>query len=182
MFMRTERLFLRPVFTEDWREVFREIADDRVVRMLARAPWPYRPSDARAFCARARQEPGHKFAITLPELAGAPIIGMVGIEPDGEGTTELGYWIGRRWQGRGYASEAVQGVLQIAAAIGIDTVEAGHFLDNPASAQVLRKAGFVETGEVRPTKCLGRGGEMVLARRYAKMLREPALVDRPAAA
>lgn len=46
-------------------------------------------------------------------------------------------------------------------------VEAGHYLDNPASGAVLRKAGFVETGEVRPTHALGRGGQLVLARRYS---------------
>ena len=50
---------------------------------------------------------------------------------------------------------------------------AGHYVDNPASARVLRKIGFRETGEVRPAFCRARGGELVLARRYALEL-EPA--------
>ena len=50
MFTRTARLLLRPPFPEDWREVYSGINDAGVVRMLARAPWPYAPEDAQAFC------------------------------------------------------------------------------------------------------------------------------------
>lgn len=50
MFHRTQRLFLRPVFPEDWEAIFVGIADEGVVRNLARAPWPYRADDARHFC------------------------------------------------------------------------------------------------------------------------------------
>jgi RimJ/RimL family protein N-acetyltransferase len=51
-------------------------------------------------------------------------------------------------------------------------VLAGHYVDNPASGRVLRKLRFRETGEVRPTECRARGGELVLARRYALDLAE----------
>lgn len=165
MFMRTERLFLRPTFPEDWRDIHRGIADFRIVSMLARAPWPYREADAKAFCASPTPAGAMKFAVTLPDVAGAPVIGQVGIEPGDEGY-ELGYWIGREWQRRGYASEAVRGVLQTARALGIERVHAGHYLENAASGKVLKANGFIETGEIRPTACAARGGELVLARRY----------------
>lgn len=165
MFMRTERLFLRPTFPEDWRDIHRGIADFRVVSMLSRAPWPYRPSDAVAFCRKPVPANPMKFAVTLPQLAGAPVIGQIGIEP-GEDGHELGYWIAQRFQRRGFASEAVRGVLEIARTIGIERVHAGHFLENMASGKVLKANGFVETGEIRPTPCAARGGESFLARRY----------------
>ncbi len=165
MFMRTDRLFLRPVFPEDWREIYRGIANYGIVRMLARAPWPYTCADAIAYCGRPATGKAMKFAITLPERTGAPIIGQIGIERDDEGE-ELGYWIGREWRGRGYATEAVRGVLDMATALGLKRVNAGHYLENPASGKVLKKNGFVETGEVRPTACAARGGEVILARRY----------------
>ena len=41
MFFRSERLFLRPVWPEDWQAILNGIADEAVVRNLARAPWPY---------------------------------------------------------------------------------------------------------------------------------------------
>lgn len=172
MFIRTPNLFLRPVFAEDWRAVYCGIADRRVVSMLVSAPWPYRPEHARDFCRRPVVIGTMRFAITLPKVENCPLAGMIGLDaPVAKGGAhELGYWVARQWQGRGIASEAVSGVLEIARAIGIARVEAGHFVDNPASGRVLRRAGFTETAEIRPTPSAGRGGESVLARRYALAL------------
>ncbi|MDE1467873.1 GNAT family N-acetyltransferase [Aurantiacibacter sp. D1-12] len=183
MFMRTERLFLRPVFPEDWRGVYRGIADENVVRNLARAPWPYCEHDARKFCADAQAGSENKFVITLPSEQGAPIIGMIGFGPrqDG-GPDELGYWIGRAWQRRGFATEAVRGVIEVAEALGLKALGAGHYIDNPASGKVLRKAGFTETGEIDRTICMARGGEMLPTRRFVKWLGADADSYRPAAA
>lgn len=183
MFMRTERLFLRPVFPEDWRGIYRGIADFGVVSMLARAPWPYREEDAQQFCADAEAGKENRFVITLPGRSGASVIGMVGFGPRGKsGGQELGYWIGRDWQGRGFATEAVQGAVQVAEALGIAVLEAGHYLDNPASGKVLRKAGFSPTGDLEPTICMARGGETVMACRYEMPLGVNAGEVRPAAA
>ena len=64
MFARTERLLLRPGWSEDAPALFQAIADERIVRNLASAPWPYSLADAEAFLARERdpREP------TLPHL------------------------------------------------------------------------------------------------------------------
>jgi len=169
MFIRTPNLFLRPVFAEDWRAIYCGIADPRIVAMLASAPWPYRPEDAQAFCRRPVPKGAMRFVITLPAVENCPLVGMIGVDRAGEhgASHELGYWVAGQWQGRGIATEAVAGVLEIARTIGIGRVEAGHFVDNSASGRVLRRAGFIETGEIRPTPCAGRGGELVLARRYA---------------
>ena len=51
MFYRSERLFLRPAFPEDSRELYEGICDAGVIAMLASAPWPYRPADAEQYCA-----------------------------------------------------------------------------------------------------------------------------------
>ena len=40
----------------------------------------------------------------------------------------------------------------------------GHFADNPASGQVLVKAGFLYTGDVEMRACNARGGELVPTR------------------
>ena len=55
------------------------------------------------------------------------------------GGHELGYWVARRWWGRGIASEAVRGILDVARMRGWNRVSAEHFLDNPASRRVLLK-------------------------------------------
>ena len=166
MFHRSERLFLRPAFPEDAREIYEGICDAGVVQMLARPPWPYRPADAVEFCTRETDPQSPRFVITLPGGKGSPVIGAVGLHRDKDGL-ELGYWIARDHWGQGYATEAARGALEVARALGHGRVLSGHFVDNPASGRVLRKLGFRETGEVRPTECRARGGEMVLTRRYA---------------
>lgn len=174
MMIRTPRLLLRPAFPEDAREMFAAINDAGTVRMLANAPWPYLPEHARAFCNVPHDPLAMRFVIALPSERGAPIVGMVGINEREDEELSLGYWIARDSRGRGFAAEAASAALDAAAMLGHRRVTAGHWLDNPASGAVLERIGFAETGEVRPAHCLGRGGELVLARRYACDLRERA--------
>jgi RimJ/RimL family protein N-acetyltransferase len=169
MFYRSERLFLRPAFPEDSRELYHAICDAAVVANLSRAPWPYGIADAEEACSRRADAQAPNFLVTLPGSKGAPIVGAIGFKREGD-DIELGYWIGRDHWGNGYATEAGRAALEIAGALGRERVIAGHFIDNPASGRVLRKLGFRETGEVRPTFCRARGNEMVLARRFAREL------------
>jgi len=165
MMIRTRRLTLRPPFPEDWRELHAAINDEGVVRMLASAPWPYLPEHARDWCAQPPNPREMRFVIALPGADGAPIIGSIGIGAREAPT--LGYWIARDHRRQGFATEAIEAVLDCAATIGHRQVVAGHWLDNPASGAVLARCGFVETGELRAEPCLGRGGVEVVARRYA---------------
>ena len=156
MFHRSERLFLRPAWPEDWEAVLGGIADERVVRNLARAPWPYTAENAREFVSRPQDPRFPGFLIELPSRLGRQSIGYIGLA-DREGKVELGYWIARPWWGRGYATEAARGVLEIARLLGHRRVSAGHFADNPASGRVLRKLGFRPTGAVAERHSCARG-------------------------
>ncbi|MEO7177409.1 MAG: GNAT family N-acetyltransferase [Allosphingosinicella sp.] len=158
MFVRTTRLLLRPGWSQDATALFEAIGDERIVRNLATAPWPYRPGDAESWLATQRKasEPSLlilRCAETAPELIGA--IGF-GRRPTGE--MEFGYWIARRHWGRGYATEAGRAVLATARyGLRLKRLDAGHFLDNPASGRVLEKLGFTPTGTIVPRFSAGRG-------------------------
>jgi RimJ/RimL family protein N-acetyltransferase len=156
MFIRSERLFLRPGWPEDWEELLAVINDEEVVRNLARAPWPYTMHDAMEFAAREQEKLLPHFFITLPTAQGAKLIGSIGLARDQE-HVELGYWIARDWWGQGFATEAVRAVLRLATALGHRRLIAGHFADNPASGRVLAKAGFKPTGERGIRFSQGRG-------------------------
>lgn len=156
MFHRTERLFLRPAWPEDWEEVLGGIADEGVVRNLARAPWPYGPDQAREFVGRPQDGRLPHFLIVLPAADGARAIGCAGLG-DHHGEAELGYWLARPWWGRGFATEAGRGVLEVARLLGYARVAAGHFTDNPASGRVLRKLGFRPTGTIGERHSCARG-------------------------
>jgi RimJ/RimL family protein N-acetyltransferase len=158
MFIRSERLFLRPAWPEDWAELWPAINDAGVVRNLAKAPWPYAMEDAMEFARLPQERLVPHFLITLPTSAGSQLIGSAGLGWE-EGHVELGYWIARSNWGQGYATEAARAVLQLARALGHQRIAAAHFADNPASGRVLAKAGFVRIGEPKPRFSRGRGAE-----------------------
>jgi RimJ/RimL family protein N-acetyltransferase len=158
MFIRSERLFLRPGWPEDWTELLARVADEGIVRNLATAPWPYTADAARAY-ASLPQAPRHPhFMVTLPGAEGSRLIGTVGLIAGHNGAgPELGYWIARDQWNRGYATEAARAVLKLARTLGHRRVTAHRFLDNPASGRVLRKLGFCPTA-LTERASLGRGG------------------------
>jgi RimJ/RimL family protein N-acetyltransferase len=158
VFIRSERLFLRPAWPEDWEELLGLIADEKIVRNLARAPWPYRPDHARDFTARPQDQRLPNFFVST--AANGELIGSVGLGRDDEGRTELGYWIARPHWGNGYAPEAARAVLRLAKTLGHRRVVAGHFVDNPASGRVLAKVGFRPTGVINKRFSLARGCEV----------------------
>jgi len=156
MFARTERLLLRPSWPEDAGELHEAIADEGIVRNLARAPWPYTADDAAAFAALEHDLLFPNFLLML-RTDGAPrLVGSCGLGQRG-GEAELGYWIARPYWGLGFASEAARSVVKIAKAIGHRKLVSGHFIDNPASGRVLRKLGFRSTGKNEPRHSEGRG-------------------------
>jgi RimJ/RimL family protein N-acetyltransferase len=165
MFLRTQRLFLRPAWPEDARELARAIGQEAVVRMLARVPWPYREEDARSWIASPRDPYLPNLLITLPEESGR-IVGCIGLHEDG-GQAEVGYWIAPTHWGRGYATEALGGLLSLARLAGHRRIVSRHAADNPASGRVLKKAGFRPTGRARPFRSLGRETGQLSAPEYA---------------
>ena len=159
MFARTERLLLRPSWPEDAAELHAAIADEGIVRNLARAPWPYTHEEAVRFATMDHDEQYPAFLLML-RTDGAPrLIGACGLGERG-GEAELGYWIARPYWGLGFASEAGWAVMNIAKAIGHSKLIAGHFTDNPASGGVLRKLGFRDTGRSEERHSKGRGKAM----------------------
>ena len=171
MFARTPRLLLRPGFPEDAPALAAAIADEAIARNLANVPWPYSVRDAEAFLACPR-DPVLPSLLIFERGAGAPqLAGACGLGRRPSGSVELGYWIGKSFWGRGYASEACAALIDIARALGLKSIEGSHFLDNPASGRVLEKLGFEPTGLIAPRLSCARGAE-VPARLMRLVLKE----------
>ncbi|HET7816853.1 MAG TPA: GNAT family N-acetyltransferase [Sphingomicrobium sp.] len=159
MFARTDRLLLRPGWAEDAPALAEAIADQRIVRNLATAPWPYRLRDAEAFLAQPR-DPRLPTLLVFERTGGPPqLVGSCGLGRRPSGAVELGYWIARPYWGRGYATEACTALVEIARTLGIRQLEGSHFLDNPASGRVLEKLGFEPLGITAPRLSCARGAE-----------------------
>ena len=77
---------------------------------------------------------------------------------EGSGERLVGYWLGRPFWGKGYATEAGRRAVKFAfETLNADTLNAGWFHDNPASDRVLEKLGFQPAGEEERTS-ISRGG------------------------
>ncbi|MCB2195372.1 MAG: GNAT family N-acetyltransferase [Bacteroidetes bacterium] len=69
-------------------------------------------------------------------------------EPDANGEVEIGYGTYSEFQGKGYMTEAVKGIINWAAnEPGIKKVKASTDKDNIASWRVLEKNNFVQVSE-----------------------------------
>lgn len=165
MFIRTQRLFLRPAWREDAPALARTLGDWEIVRNLSRVPWPYTEAEAAAFCGGACPGPREgRFLIFWRDPEGLPTLaGGIGFGPFREAghATELGYWLGRDFQRRGIAVEAGRAVLElIFMGLRLPHVAAAHHVDNPASGKVLRRLGFTQTGRTLAYPALARGGQV----------------------
>ncbi len=108
-----------------------------------RFPHPYTLADAEAYIEEARaKDPECWFAITLEDRP----IGAIGLIPRDDINricSELGYWLGEPYWGKGYASEAARGFADWTFANrDFHRLEGIVFTHHPASARVLEHAGF----------------------------------------
>jgi RimJ/RimL family protein N-acetyltransferase len=159
----TDRLTLRALRMKDAPRVARFCGDPGVGRMLAMTPLPYLDVAAEGWImiTRARAPLGLDYVFAI-DLEGEGLIGAAGAHKRDGDAYEVGYWLGRPYWGQGYATEALSALVTEARALG--TLQAGHFIDNPASGHVLQKSGFAYTGETAPLFSLGRG-ESVMCKR-----------------
>ncbi|PEQ12963.1 GNAT family N-acetyltransferase [Novosphingobium sp. PC22D] len=158
MFIRTERLFLRPSWPEDVDELLDVLRDDEVARNLAVVALPSDAEAARRYLEQPRDPFLPHFFIYLRGAHGSRLVGGIGLGRHGN-EVELGYWIAQAHRGRGYAAEAVRAVLAQARALGHHRIYASHFADNGASARVLQSVGFAPTGDIRCRFAAGRESE-----------------------
>ena len=154
----TGRLRLRRPVLKDVAAVARLAADYAISSMTTRMPHPYADGDARAFIQLVGAQDRLRENTFVVEHAEDGVIGALGFhKPPGQ-PLEMGYWIGRPYWGRGYATEASAAALDwLKTDWRRRMVVAGHFADNEASAKVLIKTGFLYTGEVQNRHSRARG-------------------------
>lgn len=155
MFIRTERLFLRPCWPEDVDELLDVSGDDVEARNLAAIPLSKKVDGAERDLAHARDALLPPLSIYLRSDRGSRLVGSICLGRNGD-DVELGYWIARPYRGQGYAGEAVQAVLHQARALGHKRIVALQSEDDAKSVSVLKNVGFTETGALRSRHGAGR--------------------------
>lgn len=158
MFIRTDRLLLRPSWPDDLDELVELLNEEPVARSIGTGGVPANADALLEMINRPRDVHLPHLFIHLRTHDGLKLIGGIGLGRAGE-DVELGYWLARAYWGNGYASEAVGALLEHAWMLGHPRVIARHFADSVGTDRVLAKAGFQETGEVTMRYSAARGHE-----------------------
>lgn len=164
MFIRSERLFLRPGWPEDLEDLLNALSDEAVQRTAAAVPLPSTRQGAHDYLRRAVDPRLPHFFMYLRSTPGAKLVGGIGLAQRGE-DVELGYWIAAAYRGRGYALEAVRAMVEHARALGHRRLVVKHLAEDEASVNVLEAAGFRgSAGHVsRPRPAIGGAPRIFVA-------------------
>jgi ribosomal-protein-alanine N-acetyltransferase len=149
----TPRLRLRPFTIADAHDVQRYVSDRDIAAMTLTIPHPYPDDGAATWIGThaAKYAAGQLASFAIAERDSGALAGAMGLtlEP-AHGRAELGYWIGKPFWGRGYATEAGRAVLRFGfEALALNKIHAAVFLRNPASDRVIRKLGMKWEGRLR---------------------------------
>jgi len=134
---------LEPIAPHHAEDVQRLAAHPEVVA-TTNLPDPY-PDDGAAQWIEdllPRQEAGEEFAFAILN-EDDEVVGVTGLVDVGDTTAELGFWIGKPYWGRGYATAAARKTVRFAfETVGLDHVFARPLKQNAPSRRVLEKLGF----------------------------------------
>lgn len=163
------KINLRPLRSSDIPSLVKH-AGDREISRYTFIPHPYRKEHAEQFIKMSRlwERKGiaQHFGIELKQSG--EIIGAVGLfDLDKRNQkTEIGYWLGMEYWGKGVASEAVSLVVQYCfRTLKLHRVYAHVFVGNVASERLLLRLGFQWEGLERD--CRRRRGRWMDSILYA---------------
>jgi len=152
--IRGRRVRLEPPDVDQIDATVRLLNDRKVQRGTLRLPFPYTEKDARAWIRRAKREraAGRSLALRVVRRSDGVLLGGVGLHALDEAAAraEVGYWLGRDYWGKGYATEAVGLLVRVAfTQLRLHRVEARVYPWNAASRGVARRCGFRYEGRLR---------------------------------
>jgi len=159
--LETVRLWLRWPRASDAAAVHRYCSKWEVAQFTARIPHPYPRGSAERFIYASREgnSSGRDLTLMMTPIKGRrDPMGAVSLELRGKDRLTLGYALAPEAWGKGYASEAVEAMVEAGFSLTPAVeINASVRVENPASRRVLEKAGllFVATG---PQGAPARGG------------------------
>ncbi len=153
-----EHVVLRPLGEVDAQSLF-ELIDESREFLQGHLPWPEECTSVQNVASRidswnlqAQMANGacwgifEKVANADLKIAGCIMLGWVQWK---HRSATVSYWLGKRFCGRGLATEALLLAASEAFALGLNRLELTASVHNPKSVAVARRAGFQEEGLCR---------------------------------
>jgi RimJ/RimL family protein N-acetyltransferase len=158
--LRTDRLLLRPMRTDDAEPIAARRSDPDVARYQNwTTPYPIERAQAMVTDIVAMDGPTDDewWMLTIADPDDSTVLGDLVVHLSWQGrTAEIGYSLARDAWGRGYAVEAATELVRyLFDDVGVTRVEAMLHPDNPASAMVLERIGMRFEGHTRSSFWLG---------------------------
>ncbi len=151
--LKTDRLLLRPFQLSDAVDVQRLAGDFEIADTTLFIPHPYNNGVAEEWI-KSHEEKFRSgkeiiFAIVLQDTK--KLIGSIGLVINKEHeNAELGYWIGKAFWNRGYATEAADAIMRFGFyEMKLERIHAHYLSRNPASGKVMEKIGMQHEGKLR---------------------------------
>ncbi len=174
MKLKGHKIILRELGESD-AESLQLNANDEMITKFTRIPYPYTLEHAKDFIKdthkHLRNKEAYEFGIELD----GKIIGMMSLMKidRSDMVAEIGYWVGQKYWRKGYATEALNLILDFAfEKIHLFKVYANVMEPNTASKNLLEKTGFKKEGILR--KQIRKNGKRYDAIRYGLLRSEHA--------
>lgn len=116
-----------------------------VAESTALIPHPYPDGAAAAWIAthQPSRAVGTEYTYAITESGDDVLIGAIGLRPGPSEHESFGYWIGRPYWNRGYATAAARAIIVLAfELLDLDELTASHLARNVASGRVMEKCGM----------------------------------------
>jgi len=143
--LRSENLVLRPLELTDAPVITKLAGDWEVARWTLDIPHPFDAVMARNFIVWAQEElrSQRRFFFAMVARATGELVGVISLTCNSVDEGEIGYWVGRPYQGRGYAREAAAAIIIMGfEAMALRRVVAACHPDNKPSWRVMEHCGM----------------------------------------
>jgi len=156
---------------DDDADSIAKLANNKMIwdNIRDKMPHPYVKKDAESFIDLTKKEdPQVSFGILFEnELCG--VIGLILQTDVYRKSSEMGYWIGEPYWGKGIATEAVGKIIRYGfEELELERIFAGAYEYNVASMRVLEKNGFIKEGISR--KSALKNGQFYDEHKYGKLI------------
>jgi RimJ/RimL family protein N-acetyltransferase len=144
--IKNKKFTLRRLKMSDKESLARNINNKTIARNLLVIPYPYTAKDAKKFIHRTqksqKKKPPEEIIFGI-EIEGE-VVGTVGIHRIKKNhQAEIGYWIGKKYWGKGIMTEVVKMVTAYChQKLKLRRIYAKVFIFNEASKKVLEKNGY----------------------------------------
>ena len=141
--IRTERLLIKTPEIDDKFELTQLINDKDVIKWLSEIPFPYTLSHAEEFIERSRESVLKQESYNFMIFEDKKMIGGIGLREFNNKSCQVGYWLGKKYWGNGFATEALKSILDFGFdQLNLEEIYAAYKIGNEGSIRVLNKSGF----------------------------------------